>query len=67
MVQLPWGHPWAPWDAQPLEARYKILLFLSGWEEECISPKKQGQKSICVLQGDFRSGDLCDVMQTKHS
>lgn len=51
MVQLPWGHPWAPWDAQPLEARYKILLFLSGWEEERISPKKQGQKSICVLQG----------------
>lgn len=30
---------------------YKILLFPPGWEEECVSPEKKGQKTVWVLWG----------------
>ena len=63
----PLGSPMSPLDAKPLEGRYKILLFPLGWEGECVSPEKQGQKSSCVLWGDYRLGDLREFMQTKCS
>lgn len=48
----PLGRGLGSLDAKPLEAGYKILLSPPEWEEECVSPEKQGQRTICVL-GDL--------------